>query len=51
MLILAVIISTIIYMIFQVYMNRSNIIVIKQMITIFKKDIKQMKSQIEKDEQ
>lgn len=51
MLILPVIISTVIYMIFQAYINRSNIIVIKQMITIFAKDIKQMKSQIEKDEQ
>jgi high-affinity nickel permease len=51
MLILPVIISTVIYMIFQAYINRSNIIVIKQMLSIFKKDIKQMKSQIEKDEQ
>lgn len=51
MLIASVIASTIIYMIIQAYINRSNIIVIKQMLSIFKKDIKQMKSQIEKDEQ
>jgi len=51
MLIASVIVSTIIYMVFQAYIHRSNIIVIKQMLSIFKKDIKQMKSQIEKDEQ
>ena len=37
-------------MIFQAYKNWDNSIVAKQMIATFIKDIKQMKSQIEKDE-
>ncbi len=44
-------ISIILYMIVSAYLNKHKFIVVKQMIITFTKDIKQMKAQIEKDEQ